>query len=127
MTQRVHGRLGCQILKVGNSSSSRVRQNDRSCFKHLVGAGLPLERQSRFIHSLKQPYWGSKDRSSSIIIWRLLLHRNQHPNSKCGLILWRDRVCAVEVHDRQDSRVGRRTAVGSRKQAAIGVEPKLKE
>jgi hypothetical protein len=29
------------------------------------------------------------------------------------LILWRDRVCAVEVHDRQDSRTGQRTAVGS--------------
>jgi hypothetical protein len=37
-----------------------------------------------------------------------------------GSILWRDRRCAVGVHDRLDSGVGRRIAVGSRNGRPVG-------
>jgi hypothetical protein len=36
------------------------------------------------------------------------------------LIGWRDRGCAVGVHDRQDSGIGRRIAVGSRNGRPVG-------
>jgi hypothetical protein len=36
------------------------------------------------------------------------------------LVLWRDRGCAVGVHDRQDSGIGRRMAVGSRNCRPVG-------
>jgi hypothetical protein len=34
--------------------------------------------------------------------------------------VWRDRGCAVGVHDRQDSGIGRRIAVGSRNGRPVG-------
>jgi hypothetical protein len=37
-----------------------------------------------------------------------------------GVLLWRDRGCAVGVHDRQDSGIGRRIAVGSRNSRPVG-------
>jgi hypothetical protein len=36
------------------------------------------------------------------------------------LIVWRDRGCAVGVHDRQDSGIGRCIAVGSRNGRPVG-------
>jgi hypothetical protein len=40
--------------------------------------------------------------------------------SSCVYILWRDRGCAVGVHDRQDCGIGRHIAVGSRNGRPVG-------
>jgi hypothetical protein len=37
-----------------------------------------------------------------------------------SILLWRDRGCAVGVHDRQDSGIDRRIAVGSRNGRPVG-------
>jgi hypothetical protein len=37
-------------------------------------------------------------------------------------ILWRDRWCAVGVHDRQDSGIGQSIAVGSRNGRPVGMK-----
>jgi hypothetical protein len=46
--------------------------------------------------------------------------RSETPICSTQCILWRDRGCAVGVHDRQDSGIGRRIAVGSRNGRPVG-------
>jgi hypothetical protein len=47
--------------------------------------------------------------------------------SAATLVVWRDRVCAVEVHDRQGDRVGRTSVRAWETVQAVGTQTKSKK
>jgi hypothetical protein len=51
---------------------------------------------------------------------KFILYYIFSPYTVSLLILWRDRGCAVGVHDRLNSGIGRRIAVGSRNGRPVG-------